>query len=157
MLPLYKSLVRPHLDYCIPVWRPHLKKDIALLENVQKRATKLMEGFKNLSYPERLRQLHLTTLETRFLRADLIEVFKIFKGFDRVDPNAFFTLNDRVSRGHDLKLYKNQATLDIRKYSFSQRVVNEWNRLPSCVVDSNSVNSFKGGLDRYLKDIRGFI
>ena len=68
-----------------------------------------MEGFKNLSYPERFRQLHLTTLETRFLRADLIEVFKIFKGFDKVYPNAFFTLNDRVSRGHDLKLYKKSS------------------------------------------------
>ena len=78
----------------------------------------------------------------------LIEVYKIFKGYDRVDPNVFFTLSERVSRGHDLKLYKNQAALDIRKYSFSQRVANEWNKLPSCVVDSDSVNNFKGGLDR---------
>ena len=92
----------------------------------------------------------LTTLETRFLRADLIDVFRtFFKGFDGLEPNAFFTLSDRVCRDHDLKLYKNQATLDIRKYSFSQRVVNEWNRLPSCVVDSNNVNNFKDGLDRY--------
>ena len=117
----------------------------------------MMDGLKDLDYIERLRRLHLTTIETRFSRADLIEIFKTFKGFYGVDPKAFFILSDLVYRGHDLKLYKNQTTLDIRKYSFSQRVVNEWNRLLSCVVDSNSVNNFKGGLNRYLKDIRRFI
>ena len=74
----------------------------------------MMEGFKNLDYFDRLGWLHLTTLETRFLRADLINVFKTFKGFDGVEPNAFFTLSDRVCRGHDIKLYKTQATLDIK-------------------------------------------
>ena len=95
----------------------------------------MMEGFKNLDYLERLRLLHLITLEIRFLRADLIDVFKTFKGFARVEPNAFFILSDRVCGGHDLKLYRSQATLDIRNYSFSRRVMNEWNKLPSCVVD----------------------
>ena len=89
------------------------------------------------------------------MRADLIETFKIFKGFVNVDPSTFFTLSDRISRGHSIKLYKNQASLDIRKYSFSHRVVNEWNDLPSSIIESSSVNSFKGSLDLYLKDVRG--
>ena len=80
MLPLYKSMVRPHLDYCIQAWKPHLRKDVDKLEKVQRRATKMIEGIEGLGYLERLSILYLTTLETRFLRADLIEVYRIFKG-----------------------------------------------------------------------------
>src|SRR5277367_5995212 len=82
---LYKSLVRPHLEYCIQAWRPHLQKDIKLLENVQHRATRLIDDFSCLTYEQRLTRLRLTTLETRRLRGDLLEVFKIMKGIDNVD------------------------------------------------------------------------
>ena len=85
MLPLYKSIVRPHMDYCVQAWRPHYRKDIDKLEKVQRRATKMVEGLEGYSYSDRLRILGLTTLETRFLRADLIEVFKILKGFENVE------------------------------------------------------------------------
>ena len=80
MLPLYKSMVRPHSDYCIQAWKPYLRKDVDKLEKVQRRATQMIEGLEGLGYLERLSILYLTTLETRFLRADLIEVYKIFKG-----------------------------------------------------------------------------
>jgi len=73
---LYKSLIRPHLEYCMSVWRPHYRKDIDLLEGVQRRALKLIDGFKDLSYEERLRAVHLTSLETRRMRGDLIEVYR---------------------------------------------------------------------------------
>ena len=76
------ALVRPKLEYCVQAWRPYLKKDIDLLEKVQKRATRLMIKDRSLSYEEMLQRLGLTSLETRRLRGDLIEVFKIFKGFD---------------------------------------------------------------------------
>ena len=79
---LYKSLVRPHLDYCSPVWRPHLQKDINLLERVQRRVTRMVEGYRELDYFSRLKGLKLTTLETRRLRADMLDVFKIVKGFE---------------------------------------------------------------------------
>ena len=65
-------------------WRLYLRKDIDLLEKVQKRATRLIIKDRGLTYGERLTHLRLTTLETRRLRGDLIEVFKIFKGFDDV-------------------------------------------------------------------------
>ena len=48
MLPLYKSMVRPHLDYCIQAWKPHLRKDVDKLEKVQRRATKMIEGLEGL-------------------------------------------------------------------------------------------------------------
>ena len=60
MLALYKSMARPHLEYCIPIWSPYLMKDIKLIEGVQRRATKLAEGIGNWSYDERLKYLSLT-------------------------------------------------------------------------------------------------
>jgi len=106
ILRLYKSLVRPHLEYCIQAWKPHLQKDINLLESVQHRATKMITDMRNLSYEQRLSRCMLTTLETRRLRGDLIEVFKIMKGFDDLDYRDFFVISTNRSRGHSMKLFK---------------------------------------------------
>ena len=76
---LYVSLVRPHLEYAVPVWNPSLKNDIDMLENVQHRATRLVPGLK------RLKTLKLTTLEIRRKREDLIEFYKILNGLDNVE------------------------------------------------------------------------
>ena len=67
ILSLYKSLVRPHLEHCVQAWRPYLKKDIDLLEGVQHRATKIIDGLQNMAYEQRLRSLDLTTHKTRRL------------------------------------------------------------------------------------------
>jgi len=77
---LYKSIVRPHLDYCIQAWRPHHTKDIEMLERVQRRATRIIEECRGRDYLQRLDICKLTTLETRRIRADMIEVYKIIKG-----------------------------------------------------------------------------
>lgn len=154
-LRLYKALVRPHLDYCVQVWRPHYQKDIDLLEKVQRRATRMVEGFKDISYEDRLQLLGLTTLQTRRLRGDLIEMFKIIKGMYCIDASEFFTFSDSNTRGHDLKLYKDRFCSNIGKFSFCNRSVDLWNLLPNNIVACNSVNSFKNNLDRYLYD-KGF-
>ena len=121
VLQLYKSLVRPHLEYCIQAWRPHLHKDIDLMEKVQRRATKMIPSLRDKPYEVRLNRLNLTTLETRRLRGDLIEVFKIFKGFDDIDLGIFFDLSKSRTRGHCLKLFKPGCRLDCRKFAFSHR------------------------------------
>lgn len=157
LLPIYKSLVRPKLEYCIQAWRPHLKKDIDSLEKVQRRATKMIKGLSNKSYHERLSSLGLTTLETRRIRGDLIEVFKMLKGFVNVDSDIFFKFSDTGLRGHSLKIAKKQARLDVRKYFFGNRVVNEWNLLPVKVIECQTINNFKNKLDHHLKFNRGFI
>ena len=89
ILRLYKSLVGPHLEYCIQAWRPHLVKDIEILEKVQKRATRMIEECAGKAYEGRLQIVGLTTLECRRLRADLIEMFKILKGLEGIEE-AFF-------------------------------------------------------------------
>ena len=76
VLRLYKSLVRPHLDYCMQAWNPHLRKDINLIEKVQHRATKLIPGMKDLPYEKRLQLCNLMTLEDRRRRGDLIQTYK---------------------------------------------------------------------------------
>ena len=135
IIPLYKAIVRPHLEYCI-----------------QRRATKMIPELRDLSYEERLKECGLTTLETRRLRGDQIEVFKILNGYENIDRNMFFSLKkDSRTRGHEVKLVKDQCRLDIRKHSFSQRTINEWNKLSTDCVTASSVNMFKNKVDTYLR------
>ena len=152
IIPLYKAIVRPHLEYCIQAWRPYRKKDIDTLERIQRRATKIIPELRDLSYEERLKEFGLTTLETRRLRGDQIEVFKILNGHENIDRNMFFSLKkDSRTRGHEVKLVKDQCRLDIRKHSFSQRTINEWNKLSTDCVTVSSVNMFKNKVDTYLR------
>ena len=90
LIPLYKAIVRPHLEYCIQAWNPHLRKDVDMLEKIQRRATKLIPELRDLTYEERLKECGLTTLETRRLRGNQIEVFKILNGYENIDSNIFF-------------------------------------------------------------------
>ena len=90
-MPLYKAIVRPHLEYCIQAWRPYRKKDIDTLECIHRRTTKMIPELRDLSYEERLKECGLTTLETWRLRGDQIEFFKILNGYENIDTNVFLT------------------------------------------------------------------
>ena len=106
-LNLYKSIIRPHLEYATPVWSPLYKKDKIVIENVQRRATKLVSTCKNLPYHERLRKLGLPTLEYRRERADMIQIYKILHGIDKIDKDKLLTpALYRATRGHSYKLQK---------------------------------------------------
>lgn len=152
--PLFVALVRSHLEYGQAVWSPHTKRDIDKLESVQRTATKQVNGLRNMSYPDRLRRLKLPTLKYRRCRGDMIEVYKIVhKIYDPVcAPNLPRT--GREGRSHNLRLFKQQVqNLDIRKYSFSIRVVDVWNNLPAPVVNAPSLNAFKNRLDKHWETI----
>ena len=105
-LNLYKSLVRPHLEYATSVWSPMFKKDSITLENVQLRATRLVNSLSGRTYEDRLKTLGLPTLEYRRLRADVIQVYKILNQIDRVDIDKFFTMSELSTRGNSLKNFK---------------------------------------------------
>ena len=97
-----------------------------------------------------------TTLETRFLRADLIEVFKILRGFENLDPDRFVqVIGDGARRRHSFKLFKKRYRLDVGKFKFASRVCEEWNRLGDGIVSAGTVNVFKTRLDHHLRNVRG--
>ena len=153
LLALYKSIVRSHLEYCCCAWAPHYKKDKELLEKVQHRYTRLFKDLRVLDYLQRLRCLRLWTLEERRSRSDLIEVFKLYKCLTSIPFQSFFVR----TRGHSFKITKQISSKDIRKYFFSNTVVNRWNNLPDHIVQASSLNVFKNGLQK-LKSARvGFM
>ena len=164
ILQLYKSLVRPLLDYCVQAWRPYRKKDIDLLERVQKRATRMVEECKELDYEERLRRLGLTTLETRRLRADLVEVYKILIGEEGVRRGDFFIgmtgkeglvgggRGGMRLRGNKWRLHKKRFRIDCAKYSFGNRVIKWWNKIPDSVIEGvGGIGGYKGRLDKLMR------
>ena len=105
-VPLYKALVRTHLDYACCIWSPYKQKYKDALENVQRRATKSINGMRDMSYPDRLRKLKLPTVAYRRIRGDMIELYKLIHGnYDRNTSNIINQykdhnkLNERT-RGH---------------------------------------------------------
>ena len=150
---LFKSLVRPHLEYGAPVWNPRLKRDIAELGKVQRRATKQVPALKNMSYPDRLWKLSLPTLRFRRLRGDMIETYRLLRGIYDISLPALITpVKHSKIRGHRLKLPKDRAETTIKAHSFTHRIVNDWNSLPDQVISAPSVNVFKNRLDAHWND-----
>jgi hypothetical protein len=154
---LYKAMVRPHLEYASSVWSPSLKRDMDSIEQVQRRATRLIPELQHLPYPERLKSLNLPTLQYRRERTDIIETFKILNGLDTLNQNTRcpicpskkmfqYSLSNRT-RGHEFKLQHQTATGPRAKF-LEARVTKPWNKLSRKTVSSQSVNVFKSNLER---------
>ena len=145
----YRTYVRPHLEYCVQAWAQYFEKDIRSRENVQRRATKMVNGMKNLSYEEWLKKLKMMSSQERRLCGDLIETYKLITGKVKVDASQFFELSYNLgTRGHSLKIVQKRAKLLPRIQFFSQRVVETWNSLHEEIVKAEKTEVLKCRFDQ---------
>uniref|UniRef100_A0A8D8TMU7 Uncharacterized protein n=2 Tax=Cacopsylla melanoneura TaxID=428564 RepID=A0A8D8TMU7_9HEMI len=154
---IYKTYVRPMIEYAIPVWNPQYKKNIESLEQIQRKATKISSKIRKFDYPKRMEILNLTTHEERRLRGDLIEIYKLSTNYYscfNTEENEFLTFNQSSRRGHQMKLTKERTAKNTRSHFLTNRVFNEWNSLPERVIESTSVNQFKTLYDKCKKQER---
>ena len=154
MVPLFKTLVRPHLEYAQAVWSPYKRKYINQIESVQRHFTKYIIGMYNLSYEDRMKSLQLPSLEFRRLRGDLIETYKICHNlYDPVTTNTLLKFNVSNTRSHNFKLLKPRVNSTQFLQFFTNRVINVWNNLPQDTVNAGSVNIFKNCVDKFFKEL----
>ena len=129
---------------------------ITAIENVQRRATKLIPNMKNLTYEQRLKKLNLPTLTYRRLRGDMIETYKMLTNKYDEEVNDIIKITNTnanfTTRGHSKKLFQQRANKKIRQNFFSFRIVKLWNSLPERVISAPSVQSFERRLDNYWKE-----
>ena len=142
---MFKTYVRPHMEYAVEVWSPSYIGDIKQMERVQNRMTKLLRHGNMMTPEERNEVLGLSTHEERRRRGDMIATFK------NIDNPSLFTLrnNDRT-RGNAKTIVTREYKHDIKRHSFNHRIVANWNSLPNFVVNSTSINSFKTNYDKYV-------
>ena len=154
---LYISLVRSYLDYASIIWNPYLLKDIRALEAVQRCATKMVPDLSMLTYKERLQVLNLPSLYYRRKRIHMITTYKIIRGLVEVPHQDLFIISCNTTRSNGLKLYKERANTNSRLNFFTNRIINDWNTLPTDIVNALDTTSFKTLLDIYWRDSRFII
>ena len=109
----------------------------------------MINGIRDLDYKSRLIELDLPSLEFRRRCADMFQVYKIIHELERFEREEFFKYSTTKTRGHTKKLFKPRARLNIRKNSFSHRVIEDWNGLPDNVVCAENLDDFKAGLAKF--------
>jgi hypothetical protein len=146
---LFVAFVRSKLEYCSSVWSPQFISDIDLIESVQRYFTRRVCNDPSLTYWDRLKALSLQPLELRRLHADLMLTYKLLHRTIPVDYKQFFELKrdvSRVTRGHELQIFKVRQKSTLTAHFYSNRIVNVWNELPHNVVLAPTISSFKSRL-----------
>ena len=153
MLYLLTTHIRPLLEYCSCIWNTGYVEDLRLLESVQRRWTKRIDGLASISYIERLRSLNLYSVQGRLLRADLIQCWKIFNGISCLEPGDLFCVRPQTrTRGHRHKIFPMFTRTDTRKRFFTVQCIAAWNALPEEAACAPNLANFKEMLHLHLND-----
>ena len=152
MISMFVSNIRPILEYGSPVWNVGYLGDNRMLERVQRRWTKQVQGLSLMDYESRLRQLRLYSVYGRFLRADIIKVGKTYHSERKNQDlkNLFIRSQNLTTRGHSYKLLMPRCRTELSKRSLTARVVNIWNALPAHWVETTCIENFKSKLEEFL-------
>ena len=148
----YTALVRPTLEYACTAWDPHTAEDINRLDQVQRRAARFVSN----NYHDKtqrcvtqmIRDLHWEPLPVRRTNHRLSMLYKIQHKLVDVDASNIVQPNDRRTRGSQ-RLYQPRAQSNVYKFSFYPRTIQEWNRLPTPVTDSPTLEAFQAALPTY--------
>ena len=166
LVPIFKTFVRPKLEFAAAAWNPWTQQDKKQLERVQERLVRMLSDVRGATYEEKLKDAGLTTLEERRRRGDAIETFKTLKGINGVNKEKWFTMEaedtratrrntevteDGERRRSDI-LVVERARLDIRKNYFNIRAAKSWNDIPEEVKNQRSVNAFKNAYDKWRSE-----
>ena len=149
-LRLYTQYVRPHLDFATPAWSPWSLADMESLERVQKKAVGMISGLRGETYQQKLEELGMVSLEERRHQTDMLQVYKVLSGKDKVMHSEWFT---RVASGQRAtraaadpwNLRVPAPRLEVRKNFFTQRVPEQWNKIPPALKCAATANAFKNG------------
>jgi hypothetical protein len=157
-LRLYIQYIRPHLEFAAAAWSPWHESDKDLLEKVQRRAVCMISGLQGKSYEEKLKELGITTLEERRHQSDMVQTYKILHGHDKVKSDTLFVRADQSnvqtrSATGPMNLRHQAARLEVRRNFFSQRVVENWNKVPTNIKMACTVNSFKRGYKKHRAEL----
>lgn len=165
LVPLFKTLVRPKLEFAAAAWNPWLEKDIECLEKVQRRLIRMISNVKGSTYEEKLKDAGLTTLKDRRERGDLIEAYKTLNGFNNVIKASWFEIKDPVQNHHSTRstttmgdegdgvnrvsIARERARTEFRNQTYRFRTARGWNALPDNVRNAKSINAFKNAYDAW--------
>ena len=153
---LYAQYVRPHMEFATPVWSTWLEQDIQTLEKVQKKAVGMISSLKGENYTEKCKELKLDTLRLRRDKQDLQEMFKIMNSTGSLNPDDLFRKPESRTRvatqsaNDPYFLQIPRTKLEIRKNSFTVRIIDKWNALPHEMKSLKKIHQFKQALNNYL-------
>ena len=142
--------MRPTLEYSSCVWDPHTQSNVNKLEMVQQRAARLVKGEyeKNSSVTSMLTDLHWNTLQKRRMQVKSAMLYWIVHNLVAI-PATPFLIPVRTSRGHSMKFFIPQSTVNSHLYSFFPSTIRIWNQLPECAISARSLEAFKQRLPLY--------
>lgn len=155
MLLLFKSYVRTHVEYCSPLWSPHLQCDIIRIEAVQRTFTSKIKNVTGLSYWDRLKRLSLYSLQRRRERFAIILIWKIYHGLVPNSMNIQFRETSRHGtvciRPLGSSKYSSTNTKVFNSFASSASAL--YNVVPHSIKSHDTLASFKRGLDVFLKSV----